>query len=61
MAHNTSEYNFAYNEGGLLKFVWKNMFVSKDNSRNNRNTYDNQNDANGLESSKDCQECVGCV
>jgi len=47
MAHNTSEYNFAYNEGGLLKFVWKNMFVSKDNSRNNRNTYDNQNDANG--------------
>ena len=44
MPHNTCEYNFAYNEGGLLKFVWKNMFVSEDSPRNNRNS---KNDSNG--------------
>ena len=48
MAHNTAEYNFAYNEGGLLKFVWKNMFVSDDySSRSNRNNNGNKNDSNG--------------
>jgi len=44
MSHNTSAYNFAYNEGGLLRFVWKNMFVSEDSPRNGRS---NKNDLNG--------------
>ena len=34
MTHNSSEYNFAYNEGGLLKFVWKNMFSNNSQSSN---------------------------
>ena len=31
MAHNTynAAYNFAYNEGGLVKFVWKNLWAPK--------------------------------
>ena len=47
MAHNTSEYNFAYNNGGILKFVWKNMFVSNDNSRISKSSWENQYDSNG--------------
>ena len=37
MTHNSSEYNFAYNEGGLVKFVWKNMFSNSQNCSNNSN------------------------
>merc|ERR1712109_109445 len=36
MAHNTynSAYNFAYNEGGLANFVWKNLWGSNQESSN---------------------------
>merc|ERR1712156_20239 len=36
MAHNTynSAYNFAYNEGGLANFVWKNLWGSNQESNN---------------------------
>ena len=42
MPHNTSEYNFAYNEGGLIKYVWNNMFS---NSQNGTYSYKNGSDA----------------
>ena len=35
MTHNSSEYNFAYNEGGLAKFVWKNLFSNSQSCHNN--------------------------
>ena len=41
MPHNTSEYNFAYNEGGLFKYVWNNMFS---NSQSSTNSYKNGSD-----------------
>ena len=42
MPHNTSGYNFAYNEGGLFKFVWNNMFSNSQSS-----TYNNKNGSDG--------------
>ena len=36
--HNRTEYNFAYNEGGLLKFVWKNMFQNTAAQSQNQST-----------------------
>ena len=59
MAHSTAEYNFAYNEGGLLKFVWKNMFVSDDSSRSNRNNNGNKNDSNGWNQGQQHREQQG--
>merc|ERR1712096_201036 len=37
--HNRSDYNFACNEGGLLKFVWNIMFSNGGSSSNNGNRY----------------------
>jgi len=38
MAHNTynAAYNFAYNEGGLVKFVWKNLWAPARSDRDNQ-------------------------
>ena len=45
MPHNTSEYNFAYNEGGLFNFVWNNMFSN--NQGNNNSCYKNGSSNHG--------------
>ena len=46
MPHNTSEYNFAYNEGGLFNFVWNNMF-SNNQGNNNNSCYKNGSSNHG--------------
>ena len=46
MPHNISEYNFAYNEGGLFNFVWNNMF-SNNQGNNNNSCYKNGSSNHG--------------
>ena len=41
--YNRVEYNFAYNEGGLLKFVWGNMFSNSQNYNNSDRDNNQQN------------------